>query len=432
MKNNKIFIVDDEPFTRRYISALMKREGYSDLVELDSGDALLRKLGMAQSINNTMFIFPDTKADLILLDVIMPGTGGMEVCRKIKEQYPTLPIILMTSMHNENDHLTALDIGADAYEIKPLNQKKLMSLIHKLLETKHREDKLAADYENLKNLHKTLPPFVRKKTDKIGCFNIIKTLGNGSSSIVYLVEKEGGERRSALKILNDKVAADPESIRSFRQEIENIHALEHPAVINLYEHGIHEGYPFYVMEHVEGQDLAAYVNNNGAMPFAFLKKVVYELAEALDYIHHQEIIHRDIKLENILITERGHIRLTDFGLSIEENFNRSNDGIVGTPLYLAPEVISGRGVSHQSDVYAFGVVLYQLLTGEPPFNTKSMSDLIHCHCSVEPQRVERLVPDIPPVWGDFVAACLEKNPNKRPEYLLDYTENFKTLEASAF
>jgi serine/threonine protein kinase len=434
MRNSTIFVVDDEPFTRKYIGTLLRREGFTEIIELESGEAALRKLGLAMTKKfDTLYVFPDIKADLVLLDVNMPGSSGLDICRKIKEEYSALPIVLMSSLYSESEQQEALDIGAESYEVKPINQKRLMALIHKVLEQKRKDDKLLADYESLKRLHKTLPPFIRKQSDKIGCFTIQKTIGHGSSSIVYQVSRADHVGTYALKILNEKVVNDPESIALFRQEIENIYYLKHESIIEIYEHGIYEGFPFYVMECVEGQDLGAYVTNNGAMPFAFLKKVVYELADVLDYIHRQQIIHRDIKLENILITARGHIKVTDFGLSIEDSLrNKEGDGIVGTPLYLAPEVISGKVVSRRSDVYAFGVVLFQLLTGQSPFPFTVMTDLIHSHCNVVPPRVEEFMPSIPAAWGDFVAACLEKNPQKRPEYLLEYTKGFKDLEVAAF
>jgi len=428
MGTKKIFIVDDEPFTRKFLSRCLEREGFHDLEEFSSGDDVLRKLGIKTvAKTDTLIIFPDCSVDLILLDVVMPGIDGFEVCRRIKDEYPNLPIIIMSSLYNEVDQMKGFESGADAYEAKPINKKRLFSIINKLLENKNKQEQLKADYENLKSLHKTLPPFIRKQTDKIGVYKVMRTLGTGANAIVYDVYSENHDKY-ALKILKDKVATDPDNISCFTHEIKSISMLDHQNIIKIVDYGIHEGFPYYVMEKVDGRTLSNYVNNVGAMNFNKFQATVRKIASAIDYIHNSDIIHRDIKLDNILMNDFGDIKLTDFGLAIESQSEDSEvSGIAGTPLYMAPEVITGRSVSAKSDVYAFGICVYYLATGIAPFQNENLQHLIHSHCNVVPQRVDELNPEIPEVWAEFIALCLEKNPAKRPENLMDCIEGFGFL-----
>ena len=428
----KIFIVDDEPFTRKFLSRCLERDGFTDLEEFASGEDVLRKLGIKTTAkSDTLIIFPDTSVDLILLDIVMPGLDGFEVCRRIKDEYPNIPIIIMSSLYNEMDQLKGFESGADAYEAKPINKKRLFSIINKLLDNKSKQEQLKADYENLKSLHKTLPPFVRKQTDKIGEYKVMRTLGTGANAIVYDVYSSQHDKY-ALKILKDKVATDPDNISCFTHEIKSLSLISHQNIIRIIDYGIHEGFPYYVMEKVDGRTLSNYINNMGAMNLNKFQATATKLASAIDYIHQQDIIHRDIKLDNILMNDFGDIKLTDFGLAIESQAEDSEiSGIAGTPLYMAPEVITGKSVSSKSDVYAFGICIYQLITGATPFENENIQQLIHSHCNVVPQRVDEINPEIPVVWADFIAACLEKNPSKRPERLVESIEGFGFLGQEA-
>ena len=432
MGNSRIFIVDDEPFTRKFLRRCLEGEGYSELQEFSSGGAVLRKLGLkTETKSDTLIIFPDCSVDLILLDIVMPGISGFEACRRIKDEYPHLPIIIMSSLYNEMDQLKGFESGADAYEAKPINKKRLFSIINKLLENKNKQEQLKADYENLKSLHKTLPPFIRKKTDKIGAYKVMRTLGTGANAIVYDVYNQEHDKY-ALKIIKDKLATDPDNISCFTHEIKSLSLIDHPNVIKIIDYGIHEGFPYYVMEKVDGRTLSNYINNVGAMNFMKFEATVKKIAAAVDYIHQLEIIHRDIKLDNILMNDFGDIKLTDFGLAIEgQSDDTEISGIAGTPLYMAPEVITGKTVSNKSDVYAFGVCIYYLVTGAAPFQNENLQQLIHSHCNVIPQRVDDIDPEISSVWADFIASCLEKNPSKRPENLIETIEGFDFLGQEA-
>lgn len=432
MGSSKIFIVDDEPFTRKFLTRCLEREGFQDIKEFSSGEEVLRKLGIKNALkSDTLIIFPDTSVDLILLDIVMPGLDGFEVCQRIKNEYPNIPIIIMSSLYNEMDQLKGFESGADAYESKPINKKRLFSIINKLLENKNKQEQLKADYENLKSLHKTLPPFVRKKTDQIGSYKIMRTLGTGANAIVYDVYSQDHDKY-ALKILKDKVATDPDNISCFTQEIKSLSLLSHPNIIKIIDYGIHEGFPYYVMEKVDGRTLSNYINNVGAMNLNKFQATVIKIASAVDYIHQLGIIHRDIKLDNILMNDFGDIKLTDFGLAIEGQSEAAEiSGIAGTPLYMAPEVITGKSVSNKSDVYAFGICIYYLLIGEAPFQNENIQHLIHSHCNVVPARVDEIDSEIPKVWADFIASCLEKNPAKRPEKLLECIQGFSFIGQEA-
>ncbi|NQZ58350.1 MAG: serine/threonine protein kinase, partial [Lentisphaeraceae bacterium] len=204
--------------------------------------------------------------------------------------------------------------------------------------------------------------------------------------------------------------------------------------VPMYEQGIHEGFPYYVMEKVDGRDLAWVLNQDrDYLPFSMVLKIAQQLAEVLDYIHSEDLIHRDIKLENIILDEYENIRLTDFGLSIDTSMSHPDySKIVGTPLYLAPEIIIGRGEDLKVDIYAYGIVMFLLLTGRAPFEDTDVHSLMHHHCNTTPPRVDEIRSDIPMAWGDFIEACLLKNPKKRPNSLLEFTEDFRFLQYAVY
>ena len=393
----------------------MNKAGYTNIEELECGKNILHRLKGEDHEDRSLSVFSDFKPDLVLLDVVMPGINGFEVCRALKARYPLIPVVLISSLDDDDNQISGYDCGADAYTTKPVHVKKLTAIIKGLLKKKHIKDDLKADYENLKNIHKSLPPYVRKNSDCIGDYSIASTLGTGSTSLVYDVKSKRDGKNYALKILKEKFSSDPENIALFRKEIENIMNLKNESIIEVTDYGFYEGFPFLVMAKFDGICLSAYLENFIKVPLVLFERIALKIASALDFIHEREIIHRDVKLENILIDDKVNIKIIDFGLAVEEAFiNNETDTISGTPLYIAPEIINGMGNSRSSDVYALGIVLYQLVTGVKPFKDESIPQILKSHCFDKPARVDYLDESIPKGWADFIELCLDKNPALRP------------------
>ncbi|MCH2207454.1 MAG: protein kinase [Lentisphaerales bacterium] len=431
MKKNRILIAEESSQFRADIKEYLSAEGLGPFKEVMTVEEVWRSIGI-ETQSGKLFILNDYTIELIVLDLNFAGIGA-EICHKIKQHDMDLPVLCVSDSAEEDDELLAIESGADAFEHLPLNIKKFRVKARKLIERWEAHSRLRANYESLKTVYKTLPPVHRSTHDKIGDYKVIGALGKGASSVVYKCRREDSLYFFAVKILNDDMAQSPETIVAFRDEIDNIRGLDHPNIIKVVDHGIQSGFPYYVMDYVSGCNLGKLDSEEREFTFDEILAITTSLIDCLDYIHENHVIHGDVKMENILITEKWEVKLTDFGLSIQEEKKKTTiQGVMGTPLYLAPELIAGREETYKVDTYAFGIVLYKLLTSKFPFDSTNVAEIMHGHCTQEPERVDKTRPEIPKVWADLVEACLEKNPNLRPDSLMAFTDKGETLASTAF
>jgi hypothetical protein len=249
-------------------------------------------------------------------------------------------------------------------------------------------------------------------------FEIESTLGRGGMGVVYKAKQLGLNRTVALKMLIAGPFADPSLRARFLLEAESVAALEHPHIIRVYAFGERAGHPYLVMEFLPGGTLADRIKKIGPLPSKEATALLVKLAEAVAHAHSRGVVHRDIKPLNVLLTAEGEPRLTDFGLAKvgRTGQNLSVTGqVLGTPAYMAPEQAAGkvREVGTAADVYALGAVLYDVLTGRPPFEGDSVAVTLQKVLTEEPQRPRRLNAAISPDLETICLKCLEKDPMKR-------------------
>lgn len=210
----------------------------------------------------------------------------------------------------------------------------------------------------------------------IGKYTIIKELSRGGMSTIYLAMHPDLNRRIAIKVMHPDLSQDPEFVQRFEQEARIIAKLEHPNILQVYDFGKQGDTNYFMaMEYVEGDDLEQLVRQSGPFPWEITVMLFHSIAQALQEAHQHGIIHRDLKLKNILLKHNGSVKLADFGISKDselKNITRTRD-LIGTPYYMAPELIRGLSSSIQSDIYGLGVCLYQTLTGKPPFDGPSIA-----------------------------------------------------------
>ncbi|MCP4536863.1 MAG: protein kinase [Chloroflexi bacterium] len=208
------------------------------------------------------------------------------------------------------------------------------------------------------------PPFLQDR------YRLVERLGEGSMGIVYRAHDETLDRDVAIKfLLPERVASQEASVR-FMREARAVARLSHPNIMTLYDVGHEGGWHYLVLEHIPGQDLYAWmVEHGGSLPVQKALHAIRGTLSALSYAHNHDVVHRDIKPENIMVTPDNQVKVTDFGLAVARGDVRlTQEGmVVGTVLYLAPEVIAGKPADNYADLYAAGAVLYELLTGQPPF-----------------------------------------------------------------
>jgi serine/threonine-protein kinase len=249
---------------------------------------------------------------------------------------------------------------------------------------------------------------------RIGKYEIEEFLGGGMSH-VYRAKDTVLGRRVAVKVLTRAATSDSESKARFLMEARVASNITHENIISVFDFGEENGQPFIVMEFLEGESLRAAIKNGHLGDFGWRMRVALQAGRAIDYIHSKKIIHRDIKPENINIDRFGKIKLMDFGIAKAENVQLTRTGYtLGTPYYMAPEQVLGRPLTPQADVYAYGLLLFELIT-----ETKAMSgdnvEQIFEKILYQPVDLSALnAPGIPPPMAGLIGRCVAKQPAQRP------------------
>jgi serine/threonine protein kinase len=242
-------------------------------------------------------------------------------------------------------------------------------------------------------------------------------LGQGGMASVYRGLDVRLNRQVAIKVIDTPFRADVDHIRRFEREAQAIAQLEHPHIVRLYRYGQSDSLLYMAMQYVEGQNLqsmlAAYRKGRQLMPADKVRRIIREICLALDYAHSKGVIHRDVKPSNIMLDKDGNAILTDFGLALLTEVGTRGE-ILGSPHYIAPEqAISSANVVPQSDLYAVGVILYEMLTGEVPFDAPEPLDVAMLQMTEPPPSPRKLRPDISPGLETVLLKALAKTPEKR-------------------
>jgi eukaryotic-like serine/threonine-protein kinase len=251
---------------------------------------------------------------------------------------------------------------------------------------------------------------------KYGRYNIVSRLGKGSMGEVFLAHDPHIDRKVALKVLQKDHLTSKAIVNRFIKEAKAIGRLSHPGIVGVYDVGKDHGTIFIAMEFLEGRPLNEAVRTR-KFDTAEILNICTQVAAALDYAHQRGIVHRDIKPSNLIVTENGQVKLTDFGIAHFEDASltlktRSGD-ILGTPAYMSPEQISGKGVDNRSDLYSLGVILYELLVGRRPFVGKSLASLFKAitdHKVTPPMKAD---PSVPKSLNAVILKAIEKDPGRR-------------------
>jgi serine/threonine protein kinase len=249
---------------------------------------------------------------------------------------------------------------------------------------------------------------------RLGAYTLLDQIGYGGMAVVYRARQEALDRTVAIKILSENMAASSEFMERFRREARTSANLRHPNVITVHDFGEDErGVPYLVMEYIEGPTLADLMD--AGLDDERIPNLLDQIAAGLDYAHGRGVIHRDIKPGNVLMTEEGRAVLADFGLAwlFEGAQLTLTGGVIGTPEYMSPEQAAGHSFDHRADVYALGVVLYEMLAGERPFVAETPIGVLLQHLQDAPPSILVARPDLPAAVGDVLARALVKDPADR-------------------
>ncbi|MBC7875865.1 MAG: serine/threonine protein kinase [Anaerolineales bacterium] len=250
----------------------------------------------------------------------------------------------------------------------------------------------------------------------IGRYEIIKELGQGGMALVYLARDPLIKRQVAVKVLPRQFTFDPKFRARFQHEVEVIATLEHAAIVPVYDFGEFEDQPFIVMRYISGGSLADRLGH-GPLPIPEIAALFQRIGSAIDYAHRLGVVHRDIKPGNILFDAQGEASLSDFGIAKLTESTAAftgTGGMIGTPTYMSPEqALGGKNVDGRSDIYSLGVVLFEALSGQPPFNGDTPMGVAVAHINQPvPSLLERQ-PDLPPRFEAVIRKALDKDPAKR-------------------
>src|SRR6476620_1102055 len=250
-----------------------------------------------------------------------------------------------------------------------------------------------------------------------------RLLGVGGMGSVYLARHPHLPKRDALKLLRPELCADPVFAARFHREAETVARLSHPHILPVHDRGSENGQLLISMPYVEGRDVDAAVNGYPqGMPAELAVHIVGQVGSALDYAHREQLLHRDVKPANILLAPAPDVDdpewvfLTDFGIakSVDEVVSLTVTGaVIATFPYASPEQIEGKHLTHRSDIYSLGCVLYKLLTGSVPYPGDSVAAAMHGHFHLPPPRPTALIPGLPEGFDDVIATALAKAPDDR-------------------
>jgi eukaryotic-like serine/threonine-protein kinase len=244
----------------------------------------------------------------------------------------------------------------------------------------------------------------------------VKSLGSGGMADVYLAHDDILDRDVALKVMSSRYASDEEFVERFKREAQSAAALSHPNIVSIFDRGESEDGTYYIaMEYLPGGTLKNRILKRGALPARTAAAVALQMAEALRAAHERDVIHRDIKPHNILITGLGDVKVTDFGIAraaASSTMTRTGH-ILGTAHYISPEQAMGEPVGPASDLYSLGVVLYEMLTGELPFDADTPLGIAMKHVNGHPRQPKELNPTVPDGINAITLRLLAKNPEDR-------------------
>ena len=246
-------------------------------------------------------------------------------------------------------------------------------------------------------------------------YQLLERIGGGGMAEVYLAEDTLLTRRVAVKILRSQYTGDEDFVARFRQEARAAARLSHPNIVSIFDVGCAEDTHYIVMEYVSGETLKDFIKREGTLSPQIVLELAYQVAAALKHAHDNKIVHCDIKPHNILISRDGLAKVTDFGIARAVSSQTSTQvaGVLGSVHYLSPEQARGYGVDAQSDIYSLGVVMYEMLSGAPPFDGPSAISIAMKHLQEQPRPLAEIAPATPQALISMVQKAMAKKPQER-------------------
>lgn len=355
------------------------------------------------------------------LEEYMLGKGDEDAAARLEAHLAECPrcVEMLEAIRGSDDLLGLVRQGLAAGEPEPPVSTQLLDRLCRLPEEtsatragrEHVSERLESQTWDFLD-----PAQSPNELGRLGSYAIRDIVGRGGMGVVFRGHDPRLERDVAIKVILDSHYADPQRLARFEGEATALARLRHPHVVQVFEVGRHRGRPFLVLEYVEGGNLAEYFAGR-AMPLRECASLLHTLAEAVAHVHVQGLVHRDLKPANVLLADGSLPKVVDFGLArrIEERGMTQTGDLLGTPGYMAPELARGgaKECGPAVDIYALGAILYEGLTGRPPFRGATLLETLQQAQTLEPVPPRRLRPGIPPDLDIICLKCLESDPGRR-------------------
>jgi serine/threonine-protein kinase len=249
---------------------------------------------------------------------------------------------------------------------------------------------------------------------QLGNYRILERIGSGSMGEVFRAEDTGAGRQVALKVMFQSLSEDAELVERFRREAHAASLLVHPNITRVYESGQANGRLFMAMELLDGADLRGIIRADPPVPLEQKLQIMLDTCGGMAYVHALDMVHRDIKPGNIHIKSDWTVKIMDFGLvRLGDSVMTQAGSVMGSPSYMAPEIVRGEQADARTDVFSLGAVFYELLTGQRPFPGKQMHQVLMLVLSAEPKPLRELAPEVPAGVAEVVTKCLSKGRDER-------------------
>jgi CheY-like chemotaxis protein len=400
----RILIVDDDAAIRRTLAEALGEEPETEVEVASSAEEALRVLATEPS------------PDVVLSDLRMRGLDGMDLLRLLRQRAPSSRVVLMTAYHDVGTAVGAMREGASDFLCKPFDLSTVRDVLHRLLGSSHGPASLRRASVVTLESHHTASGLRPARVLLAGRYAVEAEIGHGAMASVVSARDVRHDRRVAIKVLRREVAAAIGADR-FLREIRLTASLHHPHILTLIDSGEWDGVPFFVTPLVDGPSLRRRLQDGAPMTIIEAAALLRDVSDALAAAHALGIVHRDVKPENVLLSGR-HAWVADFGVArvlwdaVQANSTTPGTA-VGTPHYMAPEQGLGEEMDHRADIYALGVLAYELLTGRPPFTGPTLRAVLAAHVAAEPAPLRALCPGIEEGLEQTVMRCLNKAPGDR-------------------
>ncbi len=410
-----VLVVDDNQVNRELYSRYLELEGYQVLDAGNGSEALER--------------IEQEPVDLVLLDVMMPGLDGFEVLESLREKHSpeSLPVIMATAKDQSTDVVKAFDLGANDYVTKPLDLRVVAVRVQAQLRSRI---VARTQPDTITSVSRIEPGTILE-----GKYRLESLIGQGNFGAVYRATHLTLDRHVAVKLLDANLQPGDELLARFQQEGISACRIQHPNAVVIMDFSVTaEGIPFLVMELLRGDTLEDELNRRGRLTPERCAEILIPVCGVLAEAHALGIIHRDIKPQNIFLHNARHgeaVKVLDFGIAklvgdaAGDQELTLEDGVIGTPIYMAPERFVKVSYDGRADVYSVGVMLYEMLVGKPPFHLAGTSPLkvIYAHMNETPRSPRELNPELSPEIAAIVLRALDKDMLQRPsaeELMQDY------------